>query len=495
MGDDPDPGGGISLANPATTSALPATSMWAEGKKSTDNVRLRTFEEIIHDATNNRNILKIKLQKNVNESDSSVKPPNLSYDQLGELLFDHLKIKIDDCLRFNFNTSRYDSREVMLKPGLDLEPFITIIDDFYGHTVTTSKQSASKSVRVSFRNVPLDVPDEEILHLCSYYGKPDTNSVEYEKISFSKMTKISSGSTRFVDMELIPGKRFSNYYWMEGPLPGDQGCRITVLHSGQDRQCSHCLRTQSEGCLGHGQGKVCKELGTKMTRMADYMSEVRTKIGYESLKTQYLKKYPVLGNQSGKSVLAPPNEEIDEHEENSDVFDESELSKMKEKVISMEKEYEDSKKCLEQRLHQTKRNSNLARNKISTATECLDFFLADYLNNNDIDEFNPSFKFLVSQYSSLLFTPECYTVNTENCQVVLSESLFSNLVRSNSEISDKIKYFKNHLTDKLSLDYSVRRERRLSTGSFRSRLPSASTKRSNDELKGNPSKCSRPSQS
>ena len=51
MGDDPDPGGGISLANPATTSALPATSMWAEGKKSTDDVKLKTFEEIINDAT------------------------------------------------------------------------------------------------------------------------------------------------------------------------------------------------------------------------------------------------------------------------------------------------------------------------------------------------------------------------------------------------------------------------------------------------------------
>ena len=54
---------------------------------------------------------------------------------------------------------------------------------------------------------------------------------------------VLQGSTRFVDMEMSPGARFMNYYWMEGPLSGDRGCRITVLHSGQERQCSNCLRT------------------------------------------------------------------------------------------------------------------------------------------------------------------------------------------------------------------------------------------------------------
>ena len=248
MSDDPDPGGGEAIADSMTTRALPATSQWGEGKKSADNGRLRTFEEIINDATNNRNILKIRLQKNTSESEPLVKPANLSYEQLGELLFDQLKIKIEDCLRFNFSTSRYDSREVMLKPGVDLDPFLIVIDDFYGHTVTTTKQSASKSIRVSFRNVPLDVPDEEILHLCSFYGKPVTNCVEYEKIAFSKISKTFTGSTRFVEMELAPGKRFRNYYWMEGPLPNDQGCRITVLFS----LSLHSVRGLSWSWTGQG---------------------------------------------------------------------------------------------------------------------------------------------------------------------------------------------------------------------------------------------------
>ena len=34
---------------------------------------------------------------------------------------------------------RYDTREVMLKPGVNLSPYIKEIDDFYGHTITTRK--------------------------------------------------------------------------------------------------------------------------------------------------------------------------------------------------------------------------------------------------------------------------------------------------------------------------------------------------------------------
>ena len=108
-------------------------------------------------------------------------------------------------------------------------------------------------------------------------------------------------------MELTPGKHFMNYYWMEGPLAGDQGCRVTVLHSGQDRQCSHCLQTSTDGCLGQGQGKVCKELGTKMKRMSEYMHELKIKTGYESLKSQYMQKCPPLGSNN-KST----NEQMDE---------------------------------------------------------------------------------------------------------------------------------------------------------------------------------------
>jgi hypothetical protein len=39
-------------------------------------------------------------------------------------------------------------------------------------------------------------------------------------------------------MKLTQGKQLENFYWVEGPLEGDRGCRISVLHAGQEQQCS-----------------------------------------------------------------------------------------------------------------------------------------------------------------------------------------------------------------------------------------------------------------
>ena len=216
------------------------------------------------------------------------------------------------------------------------------------------------------------------------------------------------------------------------------------------------------------------------------MSEVKSNIGYESLKSQYMRKYPMLGQNTPNNL-----ESVDDESEelNSDPQNDNEVVELKEKLSVMEKEHDENRKNLEQRLHQAKRNSDLAKNKICTATECLDMFLIDYLKSKDIDEFDQSFKFLVTQYSSLLYTPECYTVNAQTSQVTLSDDLFSDLADKNSDISDKISTFKSHLKDKLSLDYSVRRERRLSSTSSRSRLPSFSSKRLNNDVSiGNPTK-------
>ena len=123
MSDIDDPGGGSPAA--ASNSALPATSTWAEGGKGACGaaIKMRSFEEIVADTKANSNILEIHLKKNLNDVSPTSKPANLTYDQLGELLFDILKIKSDECIRFNFFTSRYDTREVVFKPSVDLLPY------------------------------------------------------------------------------------------------------------------------------------------------------------------------------------------------------------------------------------------------------------------------------------------------------------------------------------------------------------------------------------
>ena len=88
------------------------------------------------------------------------------------------------------------------------------------------------STSVMFKNVPLSVPDEEIIHLCMHYGIPVNNTVTRDTLQ-NDQGRGMKGSSKFVDMILDKGKTFENFYWMEGPLPGAKGRRITVLHPGQ----------------------------------------------------------------------------------------------------------------------------------------------------------------------------------------------------------------------------------------------------------------------
>ena len=72
---------------------------------------------------------------------------------------------------------------------------------------------------------------------------------------------------------------------MEGPLDDDKGCRSTVLHQGQEQQCSHCLKRGN--CPGGGNGKACQLLNTPRGQIADYMKYLKGSHNYISLKMRY----------------------------------------------------------------------------------------------------------------------------------------------------------------------------------------------------------------
>ena len=100
-------------------------------------------------------------------------------------------------------------------------------------------------------------------------------------------------------MRMKPGKQFENFYWMEGPLEEDKGSRITVLHQGQEQQCSHCLRRGN--CPGGGNGKACYSMNTPRGKIADYMKYLKISHNYLSLKMQFKQKqeldFPALGKK------------------------------------------------------------------------------------------------------------------------------------------------------------------------------------------------------
>ena len=72
----------------------------------------------------------ININKIVDANDPSLKPANLTFDQFGELIFDKLKINSDDCLRINYASHGYDTRELDLRPNIDISPYIINIDNF-----------------------------------------------------------------------------------------------------------------------------------------------------------------------------------------------------------------------------------------------------------------------------------------------------------------------------------------------------------------------------
>ena len=266
---------------------ISGNSAWAGSGVSGGMNCSRTFQQIIEDEKKKRNILEIKLQKLklISDSDDSY-ARSLTYDDLGELIFDVLKIDPEDCVAFDYNTGRYDVKQIQLKPDVYADKFATGSPiEFKNHLVHVYKQ-LSNITRVTFKNVPLNVPDEEILHLCKFYGTPFDNTVRTEVLT-NERNRGMKGSTRFVDMELNKGRCMMNYYWMEGPLQGDQGRRILVLHNGQTAQCSHCLRIAGSGCSAGGNGKACKLLNNPRGKMLEYMQHLRAGIGYVSLKTTY----------------------------------------------------------------------------------------------------------------------------------------------------------------------------------------------------------------
>ena len=165
-----------------------------------------------------------------------------------------------------------------------------------------------------------------------------------------------------------------------------------------------------------------------MARISDYMMSVKLNHGYESLKAEYSQKFPTLGN---KPLLPTMIESNDDEENpcapNTQKDDEiAALVKQVEESTTETDELNKKAQAADQKHFHMKRSGDLAKNKITTATECLDMFLRENLKKANFQDFGPTFYFLVTQYSTLLYTPDFYSVDFDKKEVTLSEELFAN---------------------------------------------------------------------
>ena len=148
MSRPPDPGGthhGISPIGRAdrcsTNTATPSGMGGSEGSKVVKE--MRTFEQIVADEKETRNIIEIKVSRKQVEIDGEIKPAkSLSMDDVSVLIFDVIGVKPQDCLGVALYTSRYDTKEVKFKPGVDTECYLTKDNpiDFKDHEILVTKQ-------------------------------------------------------------------------------------------------------------------------------------------------------------------------------------------------------------------------------------------------------------------------------------------------------------------------------------------------------------------
>ena len=161
--------------------------------------------------------------------------------------------------------------------------------NYLEYEIYVKKQETHSATKILFRNVPLNVPDEELIILCLCYGQP-VGGVKREMLT-NPSDRGKVGSNRTLEVILNSGASLENYFWLEGPLPSDQGRRITVTHQNQQQQCSNCFSfarpkygmSDEFRCPGNGKGKACKEMGTEQMKMGPYMKELERVVGFKSL--------------------------------------------------------------------------------------------------------------------------------------------------------------------------------------------------------------------
>ena len=121
------------------------------------SAKMRSFAQIVAEEKQSRNILEIKMTRLQIDEEGVMKPAkSLNVEDVSILVFDVMKVKPEDCLGVALSTSRYDTKEIKLKPGVDATQYLTKENPiiFKDHEVTVISQTANIT-KVTFRNVNL----------------------------------------------------------------------------------------------------------------------------------------------------------------------------------------------------------------------------------------------------------------------------------------------------------------------------------------------------
>ena len=199
------------------------TSTWGlDGRKC----RSRSYEEILLEAEKlkSKNVLRIKIEK----LRSKEFIPGLSPQNIENILFEEVNIEIDEVREVDL--TRYSVKKVYFNSDHDLKKYDRSPFVYKGHMISIGNNvELNRQSKVTFLNVPRDIPDEEIIHFCNHFGQVKDETVYYGKHHGGKLNGLYNGS-RWIDMVVDTRKTMVNYVWWEGPLPDSGSSRITVTY-------------------------------------------------------------------------------------------------------------------------------------------------------------------------------------------------------------------------------------------------------------------------
>ena len=227
-----------------TTPRSSGTSAQAGARPASGEIDMnRSYAQIIKEASSRENILiQISMEKMIDNEKPDNKPMNLTDLQVSQMITDVLKISLADCLELDSQTGRYEKRELLVSSRANTNAGAFIEPTEYRRHMIKASVLNSGTTKVTFRGVPISVPNEELVHLCSKYGKTDgIVHRQYLRLG-NEVSHDIVNSTRTLQVQLHPGKYLKNFYWLSGPSQGERGRRVTVLHANQPPQCSNCFR-------------------------------------------------------------------------------------------------------------------------------------------------------------------------------------------------------------------------------------------------------------
>ena len=257
------------------------------------NAEREAYKASAEEAKAKRNILVLRSTKTTSGQDKTSN--KMGQNEWAELIFDKCKIKVEDVTGIDFNSAGINTVEIELKEGSPSDRYegnYNFKDQDFSlvRANTTSK-------KITFKNVPLQIPDSELIHLVKAYGgkmEKEEGICEKNTISTPGGVKTETkSSTRYIQATFPPNKRLKTFYWVAGQLSNDPMRRIIAEHDGQiGRQCGSCLKNSADPinpCKFNGKTSACRKNDPAgRSSLSKYFERLRTEDNYVSLKNQYM---------------------------------------------------------------------------------------------------------------------------------------------------------------------------------------------------------------